>query len=132
VSILSALATIAADFWRGFEKGMSQPARSAAQPAPLDESHPFVASDQFKATIAAALRGSFDEGADAERKRIGDVLQAPGVATYPLLAFELAIGGATVAQVAKIIARTEVHVQARLHPTEPSPLESSSSSPTLH
>jgi hypothetical protein len=102
-----------------------------AQPVPLDAS-PFagMTSEEIKTVLAATLRGAHDEGRAAERKRIAEVLQAPGVASYPLLAFELAIDGASVAQVAKVISRAEVAVQARLHPTESSPLESST--PTLH
>jgi hypothetical protein len=88
------------------------------QPAPLDAGHPFPENPEVKAALAAVIRGAFDEGVQAERKRIAEVLQAPGVASYPLLAFELAIDGATAAQVACVIARTEVAVQARIHPTE--------------
>jgi hypothetical protein len=106
------------------------------QPPPanreLDANHPFFQSDEFKNTIAGIIKSAFADGVQAERKRIAEVLQAPGVGSYPLLAFELAIDGASVAQVSAVIARTEVAVQARIHPTESSPLESASSGPTLH
>jgi hypothetical protein len=101
-----------------------------AQPAPLAPGHPFFESEEYKAALAGIIQSAFADGVQAERKRIAEVLQAPGVASYPLLAFELAIDGASVAQVSAVIARTEVAVQARIHPTESSPLESST--PTLH
>jgi hypothetical protein len=101
-----------------------------AQP-PLDAGNPLGESEeQINGDLAALIRAAFDDGKQAERKRIAEVLQAPGVASYPLLAFELAIDGASVAQVSAVIARTEVAVQARIHPTESSPLESAT--PTLH
>jgi hypothetical protein len=102
-----------------------------AQPAPLDAGHPLGESEeQIKATIAARIRGAFDEGVQAERKRIGEIMAVPGAATFPDLAVDLAVGGATASQVAAVLSRTEVNVQARLHPTESSSLESST--PTLH
>jgi hypothetical protein len=55
-------------------------------------------------SAAALIRAAYDEGVQAERKRIAEVLQAPGVASYPLLAFELSLGGASADQVAKVIA----------------------------
>ena len=106
-----------------------------AQPAPLGAGHPLGESEeQIKATIAALIRGALDEGVQAERKRIGEIMAVPGASTFADLAVDLAIGGATAAQVAAVLSRTEVNVQARLHPTESSPLESASSgrAPTLH
>jgi hypothetical protein len=102
-----------------------------AQPA-LAPGHPFEgqSEEQIKGELAALIRGAFDEGVQAERKRIAEVLQAPGVASYPLLAFELAIDGASVAQISTVITRMEVAVQARVHPTESPPIESST--PTIH
>ena len=90
----------------------------------------FFESEEVKAALTEVVRAAFDDGVQSERKRVAEVLQAPGVASYPLLAFELAIDGASVAQVSAVIARTEVAVQARIHPTKSSPLESAT--PTLH
>jgi hypothetical protein len=101
-----------------------------AQPEPLSAGYPFPENEEVKAAIAAIIRAAFDDGVTSERKRISEILTVPGVASYPLLAFELAIDGASVAQVSAVIARTEVAVQARIHPTESSPLESST--PTIH
>ena len=101
-----------------------------AQPASLDVGQPCFESEKLKAAIAEIIQNAFGDGAREERKRITEVLRAPGVASYPLLAFELAIDGASVAQVSAVIARMEVAVQARIHPTESSPLESAT--PTLH
>jgi hypothetical protein len=100
-----------------------------AQPVPLDAGPPFPESAEVETALAEVVKAAFDSGVQAERKRVAEVLQAPGVASYPLLAFELAIDGASVAQVSAVIARTEVAVQARIHPTESSPRESST--PTL-
>ena len=91
---------------------------------------PFPKARRYETAVSGIVKSAFDDGVQAERKRIAEVLQAPGVASYPLLAFELAIDGASVAQVSAVIARTEVAVQARIHPTESSQLESST--PTLH
>jgi hypothetical protein len=129
-------AKFTAAFWTGFEqaraeaRARAQSARSAAQPAPPDADHPFLASAEFKTALATIIKDAFSDGVAAERKRIAEVLQAPGVASYPLLAFELAIDGASVAQVSAVIARSEVAVQARVHPTEAAPPESST--PTIH
>lgn len=101
-----------------------------AQPTELDAGPPFPESAEVETALSEVVKAAFDAGVQSERKRIAEVLQAPGVASYPLLAFELAIDGASVAQVSAVIARTEVAVQARIHPTESSPLESAT--PTLH
>jgi hypothetical protein len=82
------------------------------------------------ATFAALIRDAFDEGVQAERKRIGEIMAVPGASRFAELAVDLAVGGATAAQVAAVLSRTEVNVQARIHPTESSPLESST--PTIH
>jgi hypothetical protein len=121
---------IRASFWTGFDAARAE-ARAKAEPSPLASAlEEYFASAGFKNAIAEIIKGSFEDGVAAERKRIAEVLQAPGVASYPMLAFELAIDGATVAQVAAVISRTEVNVQARIHPTESSPLESAT--PTIH
>jgi hypothetical protein len=83
-------------------------------------------------TLAALIRGAFDEGVAAERKRIGEIIAVPGASRFAELAADLAVGGATAAQVSAVIARMEVAVQARIHPTESSPLESASRGPTIH
>jgi hypothetical protein len=127
--IKSVSAGFADAFWRGFEEARAQ-SGATAHDRELDANHPFFQSEAFKTVLAEVIQSAYDAGKQAERKRIAEVLQAPGVASYPLLAFELAIDGAGVAQVSAVIARTEVAVQARLHPTEP--LESTSSVPTLH
>jgi hypothetical protein len=107
-----------------------------AQAAPLTAGHPFEgqSEEEVKAALAAAIRASHHEGVAAERARIAEILQLPGASKFQELVVDLALGGdATPAQVAMVISRTEVHVQARLHPTESSPLESASADvPTLH
>ena len=114
----AAMAKFASAFWAGFEQDRAQ-SEARAQPAPLTAGHPFEGMnvDEIKTVLAAAIRGAHDEGAQAERKRMGEILTV--AATSPMLAFELAIGGATAAQVAAVLSRTEVNVQARLNPTEP-------------
>jgi hypothetical protein len=119
-------------FWRGFEAARMESA-ARTQPAPLAAGHPLGESvEQIKATLAALIRGAFDEGVQAERKRIGEIMAVPGASRFAELAVDLAVGGATAAQVAAVLSRAEVNVQARLHPTESSPLESASSGPTIH
>ena len=85
--------------------------------------------EAYRTALDRLLETAVDAGRREERKRIAEVLNAPGVASYPLLAFELAIDGASVAQVSAVIARTEVAVQARIHPTES---RESTAAPVLH
>jgi hypothetical protein len=103
-----------------------------AQPTPLDAGPPFPESAEVETALAEAVKAAFDSGVQAERTRIAEILTVPGAAMSPMLAFELAVGGATAAQVAAVIARTEGAVQARLHLTESNPLESASNGPTIH
>ena len=108
------------------------PRLPATKPRRTLHAAPRPASAAYKDALAGIIQSAFADGVQAERKRIAEVLNAPGVASYPLLAFELAIDGASVAQVSAVIARMEVAVQARIHPTESSPIESASSGPTIH
>jgi len=107
-------------FWRGFEEARAQSGATAQSAA------------QIETAVAEVIKNAFDSGVSTERARMGEILTVPGVATSPMLAFELAIGGATAAQVAAVLSRAEVAVQARIHPTESSPLESASRGPTIH
>jgi hypothetical protein len=97
-----------------------------AQPAPLDAGHLFAgqSEEQIKSALGAAIRGAFDEGVQAERKRISEILLLPDATRFPHLAVDLAVGGATAVQVAACLSRAEISVQARLPPTE-SPLAAS-------
>jgi hypothetical protein len=129
--MIKAWARFAEAFWAGFESARAQ-SEARTQPAPIAAGlFEGLTEDEIKSSLAAALRGSHDEGVSTERARIAEILQLPGASKFQDLVVDLALGGdATPAQVAMVISRTEVHVQARLHPTEPLPLESST--PTLH
>jgi hypothetical protein len=130
-----AWAKFSSAFWEGFESARAE-ARARAQSAPLDANHPFAALTipQAKAAISAAMRAAYDSGMASERARIAEILQLPCASKFQELVVDLALGGdATPEQVAMVISRTEVHVQARLHPTESSPLDRASADvPTLH
>jgi hypothetical protein len=115
-SLKSAMSRFGEAFWQGFYEARAQ-SGATARSAP--------SAAQIETVVAEVIKNAFDSGVRTERARMGEILTAPGVASYPLLAFELAIDGASVAQVSAVIARTEVAVQARIHPTESSPLESS-------
>ena len=125
-AIKSAWGKFAAEFWRGCGEAWAE---SVARAQPALAGHPFEgqSEEEIKATL---IRGTFDEGVQAERKRIGEIMAVPGASRFADLAVDLAVGGATAAQVAAVLSRTEVNVQARLHPTESSALESAT--PTLH
>jgi hypothetical protein len=105
-----------------------------AQAAPLDPGNPFagLSEEQIKATLAAALRGSFDAGVSAERARVSEVLQAHGAALFPSIAIDLALGTATGAQAAAVLSRAETDAAKRAGLLKPVPLESAPSAPTVH
>ena len=84
--------------------------RPRAQPAPLDAD---IRQDEFKAALDRLVKSAVDSGVNAERARIGEIMAVPGASTFADLAVDLAIGGATAAQVAMVIARTEVKVARR-------------------
>ena len=102
------------------------------QPAPPASGQPFEGATvaEIKGELAALIRDAYDEGVQAERKRIAEILLLPDATRFPHLAVDLAVGGATAVQVAACLSRAEVHLQARLYPTE-SP-ENTSSIPTVH
>ena len=125
-------------FWRGFEEARAearaQSARSAAQPAPLDApANPLegMSIDEVKTMLAAALRGSFDEGVAAEKARVEAVLTTPGAAMFPDLAADLIRGPATAAQAITVLDRTQTDAAKRATLLKSSPLESANA-PTLH
>jgi hypothetical protein len=102
-----------------------------AQPARLDAS-PFagMTSEEIKTVLAAALRGAHDEGRAAERKRVAEVLNAPGAALFPTIAIDLAQGDATAAQAGSVLARAEADAATRAAAIKSNLLESSSA--TFH
>jgi hypothetical protein len=104
------------------------------QPPPLPSGHPFEGATEaeIKAALAAALRGAHDEGRAAERKRVAEVLQAPGAALFPDLAIDLALGTATGAQAAAVLARAEADAATRAGAIKSSILDRASSQVTLH
>jgi hypothetical protein len=87
--------------------------------------------DELKVALDRLVEKSFAAGVSVERARIAEILQLPGASKFQELVVDLALGGdATSQQVAMVISRTEVAVEARLHPTEAAPPERST--PTFH
>ena len=74
--------------------------RPRAQPAPLDAD---IRQDEFKAALDRLVKSAVDSGVSAERKRIGEIMAVPGASRFAELAVDLAVGGATAAQVAMVI-----------------------------
>jgi hypothetical protein len=102
------------------------------QSAPLDAS-PFagMTSEEIKAELAALIRAAYDEGVQAERKRIGEILQAPGASTFLEIAVELALGNASGTQAAGVLARAEADAATRAAAIKSNLLESANVA-TLH
>jgi hypothetical protein len=119
------------EFWRGFEEARAQ-SEARAQPVPL-AGHPLAGLNEteIKATIAAALRGSFDEGARSERSRIEAILTAPGAKTFPEIAVDLVLGPASSAQAVAVLARADADAATRAGIIKSNLLESANA-PTLH
>jgi hypothetical protein len=103
-----------------------------AQPAPLDAGHPFFESEDHKAVLAGIIQSALADGARAERTRISEILNAPGAATFLEIAVDLALGDATVAQAAAVLARAEADAATRAGAIKSNILERASSQVTLH
>jgi hypothetical protein len=104
------------------------------QPPPLDApANPFegMSIDEVKTMLAAALRGSFDEGAAAEKARVEAILTAPEAAMFTDLAADLVRGPATSDQAIKVLGRAENDAAKRAALLKSSPLESANA-PTIH
>jgi hypothetical protein len=127
-ALKAAMAKFTAEFWRGFDAARAK-AITKAQPAPLD--HPFFASAEFRNAIATIITAAFADGAASERKRVCEVLNAPGAALFPTIAIDLAQGDATAAQAACVLARAETDAATRATLLKSSPLESANA-PTIH
>jgi hypothetical protein len=125
------LAFCAAAFRQGFEQARAE---ARAQPALIALGNPFACLNEteVKASIAAAIRGAFDEGVAAERKRIGEILQAPGAATFREIAMDLVLGPASSAQAAGVLARAEADAATRAGAIKSNILDRASSQVTLH
>jgi hypothetical protein len=103
------------------------------QPAPLDAGHPFPENPEVKAALAAVIRGAFDEGVQAERKRVTEILQAPGASTFLEIAVDLALGSASGAQAAGVLERASADAATRAGLIKSDLLErASSDQPTIH
>jgi hypothetical protein len=104
-----------------------QPATFAAGPfAGMSE-------DDIKSTLAAALRGSFDEGVAAGKARVEAILTAPGAATFREIAMDLVLGPASSAQAVGVLARAEADAATRAGSIKSDLIErASSDQPTIH
>ena len=123
--MIKAWAKFTAAFWE---------ARAKAQPAPLDAS-PFdgMNVDEVKIVLAAALRGSYDEGVAAEKARVEAILAAPGATLFADLAADLVRGPATAGQAARVLERASADAATRAGLVKSNVLErASADAPTLH
>jgi hypothetical protein len=102
-----------------------------AQPAPLDAAHPYFESEAIKAALIYVVKGAYADGEAAERKRVTEILQVPGAATFPEIAMDLALGAATGAQAAAVLARAETDAAKRAALLKSSLLESANA-PAIH
>jgi hypothetical protein len=117
-----------ANFVAEFRRGYAE-ARARAQPAQIAADDPFF--DQTM--VAAALRGSFDEGVAAEKARVEAILAAPGASIFPDVAADLVRGPATADQAATVLARCEADAATRAGLIKSNILErASADAPTLH
>ena len=122
---------IRASFWDGFDAVRAE-ARAKAQPSPLAAAlEEFFASEPFKAAIASIIRGAFADGVVAEKARVVEILQAPGAATFPEIAMDLALGPATGEQAVMVLAQAEADAATRAGIIKSNLLESSNAS-TIH
>jgi len=119
-------ALCATAFRHGYEQARAQPAPGAA-----GQIFAGLTEEQIRAQLAAALRGSFDEGVAAEKARVEAILTAPGAAMFPDLAADLVRGPATGAQAIVVLDRAEVDAAKRAALLKSSPLECASA-PTIH
>ena len=78
-----------------------------AQPAPLDANHPSFRTRNSRPCSPRLFEAAFADGRAAERKRVAEILHAPGAREFPQLAIDLALGDATAAQAAAIFAREQ-------------------------
>jgi hypothetical protein len=106
--------------------------RHRAEPGPLDEGHSLgEIEEKVKAALAAASRGAFVEGVSAEKARVCAILTAPGAATFPEIAMDLALGAATGAQAVAVLSRAETDAAKRAALLKSSLLERANA-PAIH
>jgi hypothetical protein len=124
---------IRAAFWEGFESARAE-ARARAQPAPIAPGNAFdgMSVEEIKTVLAAALRGSYDEGVAAEKARVEAILAAPAAAIFPDLAADLVRGPATCEQAITVLARAEADAATRAGAIKSNILDRASSQVTLH
>jgi hypothetical protein len=126
----SAMSRFCEALWQSFyearaeSRAGAQSARSDAQPAQLDAGHPFFESEAIKAALIDVVRGAYADGVQAERKRVETILQAPGASTFLEIAADLAVGPATAAQAAAVLARAEADAATRAAAIKSNLLES--------
>jgi hypothetical protein len=104
--------------WARFDQVRAEARAKAQSPlaAALEE---FFASGPFKASIAALIEASFEDGRTAERKRVAEILQAPGAGHFPEIAADLVLGTATGEQALMVLARAEADAATRARPSLP-------------
>jgi hypothetical protein len=103
---------IAASFWGGFDAARAE-ARAKAQTPLASALEEFFASAAFKSAIAQIIKGSFEDGAAAEKARVSAILTAPGSSTFPEIAIDLALGSAPGAQAVGVLERAQSDAATR-------------------
>jgi hypothetical protein len=122
-SIKAAWARFSAEFWLGYEAARAKAKQQP--PAPL------IAEPEFRDWLLTIIRDAYADGVAAERKHVSDVLNAPGAATFPTIAIDLALGEATATQAAAVLARAEADAATRAAAIKSNLLESTNVA-TLH
>jgi hypothetical protein len=134
-AIKAAWAKFTAAFWTGFEQARAQ-SRARAQPAPDRDLaaafEAFFASETYKDALAGLIKAAFADGQNAEKARVTEILRAPGAATFPEIAVDLALGDATGAQAAAVLGRAEADAATRAGAIKSNILDRASSHVTLH
>jgi hypothetical protein len=122
-SLKSTMSRFGEAFWQSFYEARAE-SRARAQSALFDAGHPFFESEAIKAALIDVVRGAYADGVQAERKRVETILQAPGASTFLEIAADLAVGPATAAQAAAVLARAEADAATRAAAIKSNLLES--------
>jgi hypothetical protein len=93
---------------------------------------PFFQSEDYKTALAEVIKAAFADGENAEKARVAEILHAPGAATFLEIAVDLALGDATGAQAAAVLARAEADAATRAGAIKSNILDRASSQVTLH
>jgi hypothetical protein len=134
-SLKSTMSRFGEAFWQGFYEARAE-SGATAQPAPDRDLaaafEAFFASETYKDALAGLIKAAFADGQNAEKARVTEILRAPGAATFPEIAVDLALGDATGAQAAAVLGRAEADAATRAGAIKSNILDRASSHVTLH